>query len=66
MHIPIGCDSHIAKCDIVHMPVDFSAYCVDWQDPERTRQVYLACLDLIPHKKVSVVFNVYNQWHLCF
>lgn len=23
------------------------------QDPERTRQVYQACLDLIPHKKVS-------------
>lgn len=24
-----------------------------YQDPERTRQVYQACLDLIPHKKVT-------------
>lgn len=23
------------------------------QDPERTQQVYQACLDLIPHKKVT-------------
>lgn len=26
------------------------------QEPERTRQVYQACLDLVPHKKVSNTF----------
>ncbi|CAB1342751.1 unnamed protein product [Coregonus sp. 'balchen'] len=44
----------------------YLAYCVDWQDPERTRQVYQACLDLIPHKKFTFakMWLLYGQFEI--